>query len=138
MFEKEERSRFKYWFAHWCAYQMTALNNKCWKFKYLFHDIEKPFMLYFYMLIYRMTHEEAYKKVQKYHRLNNKHHIEYKGKNKDYDAMVIDWECSRFTKSASPLTAWEEIDKKINEGKLSDKDIFELKNSVIKLGLKID
>ena len=34
MFTKEERNSFKYWFAHWCAFQMTALNLKCWKFKY--------------------------------------------------------------------------------------------------------
>lgn len=44
MFTKEERSGFKYWFAHWCAFQMTALNLKCWKFKYLLHDIEKPWL----------------------------------------------------------------------------------------------
>ena len=26
MFTKEERSGFKYWFAHWRTFQMTALN----------------------------------------------------------------------------------------------------------------
>lgn len=44
MFNKNERATFKYTFAHWCAFQMTALNNNCWKFKYLFHDVEKPFL----------------------------------------------------------------------------------------------
>ena len=44
MFEEKDKSSFKYWFAHWCAYQMTALNCGAWKFKYLFHDIEKPFL----------------------------------------------------------------------------------------------
>ena len=44
MFTKEERSGFKYWFAHWCAFQMTALNLKCWRPKYLLHDIEKPWL----------------------------------------------------------------------------------------------
>ena len=29
MFTKEERNGFKYWFAHWRAFQMTALNLKC-------------------------------------------------------------------------------------------------------------
>lgn len=28
MFSKNERATFKYTFAHWCAFQMTALNNK--------------------------------------------------------------------------------------------------------------
>ena len=65
MFTKEERSSFKYWFAHWCAFQMTALNNKCWKFKYLFHDIEKPWL----MLIWK-----DYSRVQKWHRATNSHH----------------------------------------------------------------
>lgn len=44
MFTKEERSGFKYWFAHWRAFQMTALNLKCRKFKYLLHNIEKPWL----------------------------------------------------------------------------------------------
>lgn len=134
MFDKKDRSKFKYWFAHWCAYQMTALNCNKWKFKYLFHDIEKPFMLYFYMWIFRMTHEDAYKRVQKWHRNHNRHHIEYKGK-KDYDAIIIDWECSRFTKKSSPLTASEELDRKIKDGKLNDIDIDELRKSLVGLNL---
>ena len=69
MFTKEERSGFKYWFAHWCAFQMTALNLGCWKFKYLFHDIEKPILRLFF----------KYKTVQRIHRRNNRHHLEYKG-----------------------------------------------------------
>ena len=45
MFSKSERSSFKYWFAHWCAYNMTALNLGMWKPKYLLHDIEKPWLM---------------------------------------------------------------------------------------------
>lgn len=104
MFTKEERSTFPYWFAHWCSYNMVALNLKCWKWKYLFHDIEKPFLRLFL----------PYKKVQKIHRNHNKHHIEYFYKNPskfDVEAAIIDWECSRFTKSTSPLTARETVDK---------------------------
>lgn len=134
MFNKKDRSKFKYWFAHWCAYQMTALNLGGWKFKYLFHDIEKPFMLYFYMWICRMNHEDAYKRVQKWHRFHRKHHIEYNGK-KDYDAMVIDWECSRFTKTKSQLTACEEKNRLQQEGRLSDDDKIHLHNSLYKFGL---
>lgn len=90
MFNKEERSGFAYWFAHWCAFQMTALNNKCWKPKFLFHDIEKPWL--------KLWYRGNYKKVQKIHRNHNSHHIQYylrTGK-VDWLAMVIDWECSRF------------------------------------------
>ena len=43
MFYKTERSSFKYWFAYWYSFNMVTLNQKCWKFKYLFHDMEKPF-----------------------------------------------------------------------------------------------
>lgn len=102
MFEKKDRSTFKYWFAHWCAYQLTALNLKAWKFKYLFHDFEKPWL--------RILFRGDYSKVQKWHRKHNRHHLTYAGK-KDYEAMVIDWECSRLTKKNSPLTAWEEYEK---------------------------
>lgn len=93
MFTKDERSTFKYWFAHWCAFQMTALNLRCWKFKYLFHDIEKPWL----KLIW------SYDKVKKWHRYHSKHHPEWLERNKgicDWEAMMIDWECSRFTKQA--------------------------------------
>ena len=45
MFDKSQRSKFDYWFAHWCAFNMTALNLGVWKFKYLFHDIEKPWLM---------------------------------------------------------------------------------------------
>ena len=102
MFTKEQRSSFPYWFAHWCAFQMTALNLHVWKFKYLFHDIEKPFL----KLILR-----DYKKVQKWHRSHNNHHLEYKNTGKiDWQALIIDWECSRFTKEQSPRTAREEME----------------------------
>ena len=90
MFTKEERSTFPYWFAHWCAFNLTALNLRIWKFKYLFHDIEKPWLKLFL---------KDYAKVQKIHRLTNRHHLEYTGKNGiDCEALIIDWECSRFTK----------------------------------------
>lgn len=101
MFTKEERSSFPYWFAHWCAFNMTALNLRIWKFKYLFHDIEKPWLMLFW---------KDYKKVQKWHREHNRHHAEYKGRKKfDFDSMIIDWECSGFTKESAPLNAWNTL-----------------------------
>lgn len=135
MFTKEERSRFKYWFAHWCAFQMTALNLRCWKLKYLFHDIEKPWL----KLILR-----DYKKVQTIHRKYNKHHITYYIKNgkADFEAMTIDWECSRFTKEAAPLTAVqtlpieiEELEKKGVDSTIISNFQYEMIKVFKKLGL---
>lgn len=117
-FQKEERSSFAYWFAHWCAYQMVALNCHCWKFHYLFHDWYKPWL----RLIW------DYKRVQMYHNLHSKHHLLhwfvtdcdcYK---MDWEGMIIDWECSRFTKVASPLTAREEFKRIIKSLKELDVD----------------
>lgn len=102
MFTKSERGTFKYWFAHWCAFQMTALNLHHWRPKYLLHDIEKPFLKLFW----------DYKKVQKWHRTHNSHHTEYKGQWDTY-AMVIDWECSRFTKSEAQLNAYDTLKRMI-------------------------
>lgn len=117
-FGKESRSSFRYWFYHWYAYQLTALHLKHWKFKYLFHDIEKPWL--------KLLWKGDYKKVQEWHRKHNSHHTEYMFRKHHYDpeAMVIDWECSRFTKKAGQLNAYETlemecekmIDKGVNEG----------------------
>lgn len=119
MFSKKERSSFKYWFAHKCAFNMTALNCDAWRFKYLFHDMEKPFMKLFL----------EYKTVQTLHRKYNKHHPEWLEnhlwayddcdkltqekinkflKRFDYKAAIIDWECSHFTKEACKLDAADE------------------------------
>ena len=93
MFTKEERSTFSYWFAHWCAYQMTALNLRIWKPKYLLHDIEKPWLKLFL----------PYDKVQNFHNNHSSHHlIHYLQTGKlDIDAWIIDTECGRYTKNAS-------------------------------------
>lgn len=97
MFTKEKRGTFKYWFAHWCAFQMTALNLGAWRPKYLLHDIGKPFLKIFF----------KYTTVQRIHRKYHDHHLEYwRGpKHIDIDAMLIDWECSRFTKAANQMNA---------------------------------
>ena len=110
MFNKNDRATCKYTCAHWCAFQMTAWNKKCGKFKYLFHDIEKPFL----NLIW------PYKKVQKWHRFHNNHHIEnyfyqmgkthFKKCDYDWATTVIDWECSHYTKTACPLLAKATLD----------------------------
>ena len=90
-------NNFKYWFAHWCAFQMVALNLKSWRFRFLFHDVEKPFLLLFL----------PHKLVSRIHRKLNRHHVEFIFP-KYYDklGMIIDWECARFTKEDKQLDAW--------------------------------
>lgn len=127
MFTKEERSSFKYWFAHWCAFQMTALNLRCWKFHHIFHDMEKPWLRLFL----------PYKKVQHFHRYHNKHHIEYYltyGKCNWLDLM-IDWECSRFTKEACPYNCREECDNYLTKHKneLTQNQAEEIHKNIIGL-----
>ncbi len=112
-FKKEERSSFQYWFWHWLAFNNTAREFGVWEFKYLLHDIEKPFLKLFL----------PYKKVQEFHRRNNKHHLQYKNPEKrDWVAMVIDWECSRLTKLNCPRNAFEESLKKYFDGSMSDSE----------------
>ena len=98
-FESKDKSGFSYWFWHWLAYNYTAKKLGVWKCKYLLHDIEKPWLKLFW---------GDYLKVRKWHRENNKHHITYKDKNKiDWEAAVIDWECSPLTKYDAPMNARE-------------------------------
>lgn len=111
MFDKKDKSTFSYWFAHWCAFQLTALNLGLWKFRYIFHDAEKPWLKLFW----------SYKKLQKWHRTHNKHHLEYGIKHGfdkiDWHALMIDWECSRFSKKQCPLNCREEMENKLTEEK---------------------
>jgi len=111
MFDKKDKSTFPYWFAHWCSFQLCALNLGIWKFKYLFHDIEKPWLKLFW----------SYKKVQKWHRTHNKHHLEYgliHGFDKiDWEALMIDWECSHMSKKQCPLNCREEMESKLSDEK---------------------
>lgn len=102
-FDKSERSSFYYWFSHWCAYNLVAIKLGVWKPKWLLHDIEKPWL----KLIWG-----DYKRVQKWHKHHNKHHI-FSGRrygiNKvDWLAAVLDWESSRYSKIAAKKTAREE------------------------------
>lgn len=109
MFTKEERGKFGYTFAHWCAFNMTALNLRCWRFRFLFHDVEKPFLRIFL----------PYEKVQKIHRGHSRHHIEYIKNGHiteaDWLSLVIDWESSRFTKESAQMTARETMERKYPE-----------------------
>lgn len=96
--DPKEKSSFPYWFKHWLAFQKTAKSLNAWKFKYIFHDIEKPFLRVFL----------HYKRVQYLHRRYSKHHPECIFK-KDYEQMIIDWECSRFTKPQCKYNAYDHM-----------------------------
>lgn len=111
---------------------MIALDMHVWRPGYLIHDFEKPWMKLFM----------EYKNLQQWHRTHNRHHVEYNGAGeRDYLAMVIDWECSRFTKEAEPKNAREtlalECKKLVDLGKSSDADILKSNVEPIldKLGL---
>ena len=67
-FTKQERSTWPYFWAHWMAFQMTAINLRIWKFKYLFHDWYKPWLKMFGV---------PYKKIQKLHKEHANHHLEH-------------------------------------------------------------
>ena len=109
-FDKKDRSTFPYWFSHWAAYNLVAMKLGVWKPKWLLHDIEKPWL----KLIWG-----DYKRVQKWHKHHNRHHIFYgrlHGLNKiDWLAAVLDWEASRYTKYAAPRTARQEIERMLTE-----------------------
>ena len=113
MFTKADRSSFKYWFAHWCGFQLTALNLGIWKPKYLLHDIEKPWL--------KLLWKGDYKRVQKWHRTHNKHHLEYGLKHGwdaiDWEALMIDWECYGLSKQEAQLDARETLEYEINRDK---------------------
>jgi len=117
-FTKEERSGFRYWFAHWCAYQLVALDLGVWKPKYLLHDILKPWM--------KLWYRGNYPKVQHHHRTTNKHHLEYgrlHGWDKvDWTALAIDWECSGLSKSEALNDARQELGRILTSPKWSEEE----------------
>lgn len=119
MFNKDDRSSFTYWFAHWCGFQLTALNLGVWRFKYLFHDIEKPWM--------KLMYKGNYKKVQEFHRTHASHHLEYGLKhgfeNIDWDALVIDWECCALSKQCAQLDARETLEYELKKDKWKEHEL---------------
>lgn len=128
MFKESEKSTFAYWFAHWCAYQMTALNYKMWRPKYLLHDIEKPWL----MLLWN-----DYPRVKAWHRSHADHHLEHvPGKKYDWEAMAIDWECSRFTKESAQMNVRDTMiyeEEKFPE--LKDEIRSNISKVLLKMGL---
>lgn len=121
-FNKKDRSTWPYFWAHWFAFQMTAVMLHRWKFKYLFHDWYKPWLKMFGW---------EYKRIQTFHRNHSNHHIEYllntlfeKDSNLelmhtkfDWEELIIDWQCSQYTKSACPRGARKEMERYAEETK---------------------
>jgi hypothetical protein len=109
-FDKSQRSTFEYWINHYLAYNLVAMKLGVWKPKWLLHDIEKPWLKLLWV---------DYKRVQKWHKHHNRHHIFYGrrgGLNKvDWLAAVIDWEASRYTKLAAQKTAREEVESLLTQ-----------------------
>ena len=110
-FDKSQRSSFHYWLSHWIAYNLVAMKLGVWKPKWLLHDIEKPWLKLFW---------GDYKRVQKWHKHHNRHHIFYgrrNGLNKvDWLGAVLDWQCSQYSKNAAVRTGREEVDYLVSTG----------------------
>lgn len=124
-FTKEQRSTFYYWFSHWLSYNLVAMKLGVWKPKWLLHDIEKPWLKLFW---------GDYKRVQKWHKHHNRHHIFYgrrAGLNKiDWLAAVLDWESSRYTKLAALKTARGEVESLLTQTeKYSDDEREEIRKN---------
>lgn len=121
-FPKSKRGTFRYWYWHWRAFNRVAKDLGIWKFKYIFHDLEKPFLRLFL----------PYKIVQKIHRSHNKHHLEYPGQ-KDWEAMYIDWECSQYTKETCPRNAIDEAELLyLNDG-MDKEDYIDFMTTALKI-----
>ena len=63
------------------------------------HDFDKVF-LYLFL---------SKKSVSKLHRKFARHHINRAKTKRDFNEMVIDWECARYTKLDKPLNAYETL-----------------------------
>ena len=104
-FTKDDRSSWRYFWAHWCAFQMVAITLGVWRLKHLFHDWYKPWLKMFGM---------PYEKIQKFHRTHSNHHLEWldghSPANMDWISLIVDWECSQYTKEACYRDAREEME----------------------------
>lgn len=129
-FDKNSRSSFAYWWNHWLAFQLVARRYKVWRFRFIFHDFYKPWFKLFM----------PYKKLQTFHRTHSRHHLEWAvmhdWKGVDWLGMVIDWECSRYTKLAAQLNARDTMELEIKNHPEYEKALRENFEPILdKLGL---
>lgn len=138
-FTKTECSTYKCWMANWAAFQMTALLCRHWKLPYFLHNVDKLFLLWRW--------KGNYKKIDKWHILHNKHHLQYAIRKDpdvvDYDAFVIDAYCIHYTQDwtpeyFTPVDLANQIIKQYSELQpYADYMIDRVITSCIKLGFKI-
>lgn len=99
---KTNKERVRYSLNHRKAFrrvekQLLGHNT----FRSLFHDLDKVILYNFF----------DYKSVHNFHRNHMRHHSVKARTKKDFQQMVIDWECARFTKPDKPLNARETLYK---------------------------
>lgn len=120
-FTEDKKSTFLYWVCHWLCFQYVAIKLHVWMPWYIFHDIEKPLLMWMW---------KDYPKVRNWHRKHHRHHMEYDNGTIapwlycDYTGMVVDWECSHYTKMHAQLNAYEECCRLLEEA-------FEEKNPLV-------
>ena len=104
-FTKDDRSTWRYFWAHWHAFQMVAITLGVWRPKHIFHDWYKPWLK---MIGFK------YSFIQQFHRRHAKHHLEWLNGHSpasmDWISLIVDWECSQYTKEACYRNAREEME----------------------------
>lgn len=104
-FTKADRSTWRYFWAHWCAFQMVAITLGVWRPKHLFHDWYKPWLKMIGL---------KYSFIQHFHRTHANHHLEWldghSPASMDWISLIVDWECSQYTKEACYRNAREEME----------------------------
>lgn len=109
-FDKSQRSGWRYYWAHWAAFQMVAVMLGVWRPRHLFHDWYKPWLKMFGI---------PYSEIQYIHRHSSRHHLEYLELNNetrfDWDSMIVDWECSQYTKEACKRNARQKLEHILND-----------------------
>jgi hypothetical protein len=108
--DKSQRSGWRYYWAHWAAFQMVAITLGIWRPRHLFHDWYKPWLKMLGI---------PYSEIQYIHRHSSRHHLEYLELNNgtyfDWDSMIIDWECSQYTKEACKRNARQKMEHILND-----------------------
>lgn len=118
-FDKSLRSTWRYYWAHWCAFQMVAITLGIWRPKHLFHDWYKPWLKMLGL---------PYDDIQFIHRHSTNHHLEWFEVNNesgfDWDSMIIDWECSQYTKESCSRNARQEMEHVLNDYPNDDFNLY--------------
>lgn len=127
LFSVKECATPLYWFAHWCAVNLTAANLGVWKWKYLLHDIEKPFLMFLW---------NDHERVQKWHVQHSKHHEQGKAiEDVDRIEQMLDWEANHLSKEFAQRTAREYYEYRKAKGKFCERECELIEAALDELGL---